>query len=69
MKTIIAVGVGALAMYLLDREQGAQRRAQLRAQLERAKRMLKERVPGNLSTQLEPDRPSETPEGAHHLGR
>lgn len=67
MKTIIAVGVGALAMYLLDREQGAQRRAQLREQLERTKRMLKERTAGNVSTEHEPA--SETPEGAHHLGR
>ena len=38
MKTLLALGAGALAMYLMDRERGPQRRAQLRDQVERAKR-------------------------------
>ena len=47
MKTLLALGAGALAMYLMDREQGAQRRAQLREKLDRAQRMIRERVSGS----------------------
>ena len=46
MKTLIALGAGALAMYLMDREQGTQRRAHLREQLERARRKIREKASG-----------------------
>jgi hypothetical protein len=46
MKTLLALGAGALAMYLMDREQGAQRRAQLREQLERARRRIRQKASG-----------------------
>ena len=46
MKTLLALGAGALAMYLMDRERGPQRRAQLRDQVERAKRAFSARVRG-----------------------
>ena len=40
MRTLLTLGAGALLMYLMDRERGPQRRAQLRDQLERLKRAL-----------------------------
>jgi hypothetical protein len=43
MKTLLVLGAGALMMYLMDGERGAQRRAQLRDQVERAKRALSAR--------------------------
>jgi hypothetical protein len=43
MKTLLLLGAGALVLYLTDREQGAQRRAQLREKLDRAKQMIRER--------------------------
>ena len=63
MKALIAFGIGAAAMYLLDPEQGRRRRALLRDQLSHAKRAIGER------RQLEPAKPLQAPEGARHLGR
>jgi hypothetical protein len=54
MKPLMTFALGALAMYLLDR-------------LTRAK--VRERAGAAARTQLQPDEPSATPEGAHHLGR
>jgi hypothetical protein len=69
MKTLITFGLGALAMYLLDREQGPRRRALLREQWTR----LAQRGPGAQrgpeATPLEADKPVDTPPGAYHLGR
>jgi hypothetical protein len=70
MKTLMTFGLGALAMYLLDPEHGRRRRSLLRDRLAHAKHVVRERTAGAAaSTQLEPDKPSATPEGAHHLGR
>lgn len=66
MRTLVTFGLGALTMYLLDPEQGRRRRALLRDQLTRAKRVEARRA---VSTRLERDQPTETPEGAQHLGR
>ena len=70
MRTLVAFGLGALTMYLLDPVQGRRRRALMRDQYTHAKRVVRERAGGRaVRTELEPDQPSETPEGAQHLGR
>lgn len=76
MKAIVALGLGALAMYLLDPQQGRQRRARLRDQVTHAKRVARERVQGQLARAGSNERPNEwpherleTPQGAQHLGR
>jgi len=87
MRTLVAFGLGALTMYLLDPVQGRRRRALMRDQYTHAKRVVRERAGGTardlsnraqgvaaqasraVRTELEPDQPSETPEGAQHLGR
>lgn len=68
MRTLLTLGLGALAMYLLDPEQGRRRRGLLREQWEqgRKKTLPQQTSPG---AALEPDKPSETPPSAHHLGR
>jgi len=72
MRTLMTFGLGALTMYLFDPQQGPRRRALLRerwTQLSsRAQRGAIEARPP-LRTALEPDKPSDTPPGAHHLGR
>ena len=68
MRTFVVFGLGALTMYLLDPVQGRRRRALMRDQYTHAKRIVRKRAPA-VRTQLEPDQPSETPEGAQHLGR
>jgi hypothetical protein len=85
MRTLFTLGLGALAMYLLDPQQGRRRRALLQDQLTHARSVLRKRAAGtarDLSNRAygvaaearsaittEPDRASETPEGAQHLGR
>ena len=73
MRTLVTLGLGALAMYLFDPQQGRRRRALVRDQITHARRVLSERAQGTSShpmrTALEPDRPTGTPLGAHHLGR
>jgi hypothetical protein len=63
MRTLIAFGAGAAAMYLLDPEQGRRRRALLRAQLVHARRVLSARTSG-LAAEAR-----RTPESAQQLGR
>jgi hypothetical protein len=68
MRTLVTLGLGALAMYLLDPQQGRRRRALLRDQVTHARRAGGERA-RPIKSELEPDAPSETPQGAQHLGR
>ena len=64
MKTLITLGLGALAMYLLDPEQGPKRRAMLR---DKAKDLGNRAQSGEGETQRAlRDR---TPESAQQLGR
>lgn len=70
MKTLLLLGAGALAMYLMDRELGPQRRAQLREQLERAKRRLSERAHGGaVRTERDAEHASQVYPGAGPIGR
>jgi hypothetical protein len=64
MKTLLLLGAGALAMYLMDRELGPQRRAQLREQL------VSERAHGG-AARAEPDteHASQVYPGAGPIGR
>jgi len=77
MKTLVTLGLGALAMYLLDPQHGRERRARLRDQVTQANRVARERVQAQLErakpterpTEWPHERPLDAPEGAHHLGR
>lgn len=66
MRTLITFGLGALAMYLLDPHEGRRRRALMREQWTKGK---KEIGPPAAGASLEPEKPADTPAGAHHLGR
>ena len=71
MKTFVTLGLGALAMYFLDPQHGRNRRALVReriADLRNRYGSIAE-THGAVNTELEPDRPTDTPQGAHHLGR
>ncbi|HEX6317767.1 MAG TPA: hypothetical protein VFZ84_02750 [Burkholderiales bacterium] len=61
MRALLWMGLGAGAMYLLDPEQGRRRRALLREKMTEARRRIRSRA-ATASV-------SQTPEGAHHLGR
>jgi hypothetical protein len=77
MRTLVTFGLGALAMYLLDPQQGRRRRALLQDRLTHARtvlRKLSNRAHGvaaeaRHAIKSEPGRASEPPEGAQHLGR
>ncbi|HEX6413365.1 MAG TPA: hypothetical protein VFZ94_09975 [Burkholderiales bacterium] len=69
MKTLLLLGAGALAMYLMDRELGPQRRAQLREQLERAKRLVSERTHGAARAEPDAEHASQVYPGAGPIGR
>lgn len=71
MKTLITFGLGALAMYLLDPQQGRRRRAEARDQWMRLQRLVQERAQPRVNTQLEQERESTAaiPQSAQHLGR
>lgn len=88
MRTLVWLGLGAAAMYLFDPEQGRRRRALVRDQMTKARRVIRERAAGTTRDlgnraygaaaearraagyPLEHEEaPSQTPEGAHHLGR
>jgi hypothetical protein len=58
MRTLLWLGLGAAAMYLLDPEQGRRRRARVRDRMTEARRAIRQRA-----SQLQ------APESAHHLGR
>ena len=66
MRIFVTLGLGALAMYLFDPQQGRRRRAALRDQISQASNRAGQRA---LRSGLELDRPSETPQSAQHLGR
>lgn len=68
MRALLWMGLGAGAMYLLDPEQGRRRRALVRDQIVRARRGIRERAAG-YRLEHEASEPSQTPEGAHNLGR
>ncbi len=56
-------------MYLMDRELGPQRRAQLREQLERAKRLVSERTHGAARAEPDAEHASQVYPGAGPIGR
>lgn len=61
MRTLFWLGLGAAAMYLLDPEQGRRRRYRVREKMTEARRRIRSRATTAAASQ--------TPEGAHHLGR
>jgi hypothetical protein len=70
MRTLVTLGLGALAMYLLDPQHGRGRRTLFRDRLARARRFVSRR------TSSAPDlsyrqyvASTDTPPGAQHLGR
>lgn len=82
MKTLVTFSLGALAMYLLDPQQGSKRRALVRDQLAHASRRMRSRVAGAerelsyreyaMGTQglgAQPGNPAPAPQSAQHLGR
>jgi hypothetical protein len=81
MRTLMSFGLGALAMYLLDPQQGRARRAFVRERLGAARGLARSRAKGArpdlsfsdyvASTQPSPvpDSSTETPQSARHLGR
>ena len=76
MRTLLTLGIGAAAMYLLDPEHGQRRRNLLIEQWTNGKRRLLERGTGRaaqargpMGVPLEHDKPTDTPPAAHHLGR
>ena len=76
MNPLLLVGLGAAAMYYLDPEQGARRRARAREQLMKMRRTAQGEG-GAAGSRAWPfphegeraESPSQTPEGAQHLGR
>ena len=71
MRTLVTLGLGALAMYLFDPQHGRGRRTLLRDRLARARRFVARRTSGSA-----PDlsyrqyvASTETPPSAQHLGR
>ena len=83
MRTLVTFGLGALAMYLFDPQQGRGRRASIRDRLGRAGRVVRGRAGRTAAPDLsfrdyatatqvpgaEPGKPSQAPQGAQHLGR
>jgi len=85
MRTLVTLGLGALAMYFLDPEKGRRRRALIRDQFVHARAVARKRATGaarDLSNRAygaavearsairtEPESAQETPQAAQHLGR
>ena len=67
MRTLVMFGLGALAMYLFDPQQGRRRRTLFRDRLGRARRFVSRRAP-DLSYR-EYVASTEAPQSAQHLGR
>lgn len=68
MRTLVTLGLGALAMYLLDPQHGRGRRTLVRDGLARAKRFVSRRASPDLSYR-QYVASTETPPSARHLGR
>ncbi len=68
MRTLVTFGLGALTMYLFDPDHGRRRRAQIRDRVHARTGAAKE-ARRAIRTEPEAARPSETPQGAQHLGR
>jgi hypothetical protein len=82
MRILVTLGLGALAMYLLDPQQGRRRRAFIRDRVGRVKGLVRNR-PGGAVRDLsfreyatpapvrspESDTPVQAPESVQHLGR
>ena len=62
MRTLLWLGLGAAAMYLLDPDQGRRRRARVQDKMAQARRAIRERA-----ERL--PRENKTPESAQHPGR
>jgi hypothetical protein len=69
MRTLVTLGLGALAMYLLDPEKGQRRRALIRDQLARRGYGASMEARSAIRTEPEAGPVSQTPQGARHLGR
>ena len=70
MRTFVTLGLGALAMYLLDPQHGRGRRSRFRDRLTRAKRLVSRRAGGAPDLSYRQYVAStEAPQSAHHLGR
>jgi len=68
MRTLVTLGLGALAMYLLDPQHGRGRRAFVRNRLARARRFVSRQKPDGMSYR-QYVASTDTPQGAQHLGR
>ena len=67
MRTLVTLGLGALAMYFLDPEKGRRRRALIRDQL--VQRGYGATTGARSAIRTEPESAQETPQAAQHLGR
>src|ERR1051325_7467339 len=68
MRTLVTLGLGALAMYLLDPQHGRGRRTLVRDRLARARRFVSRQKPDGMSYR-QYVASTDTPQGAQHLGR
>ena len=69
MRTLVTLGLGALAMYFLDPEKGRRRRALIRDQLVQRGYGATTGARRAIRTEPEGGQASETPQSAQHLGR
>ena len=69
MRTFVTLGLGALAMYLLDPQHGRGRRSRFRDRLTRARRLVSRRAGAPDLSYREYVASTEAPQSAQHLGR
>jgi hypothetical protein len=73
MRALLWLGLGAAAMYLFDPDQGRRRRALVSDRMTKARQVIRERASGKMKDAGNHAQGiahgTETPEGAHHLGR